>query len=101
MKLNNEVPARGLRLSANLYEDAANLSSEETRLLEDILKLPKDEIEQINRTYDIFDEEHRLSSKAARVEFLTTFCLLEKSKKLSPLMHMFSLLKIDFSYGII
>lgn len=48
MKVNNEVPARGLRLSANLYEDAANLSSEETRLLvEDILKLPKDEIEQI------------------------------------------------------
>ena len=47
MKLNNEVPARGLRLSANLYEDAANLSSEETRLLEEILKLPKDEVKQI------------------------------------------------------
>ena len=38
----------------------------------------KDEIEQINRTYDIFDEEHRLSSKAARVEFLTTVKYIEK-----------------------
>lgn len=47
MKLNDEVPARGLRLSANLYEDAANLSSEEKSLLEEILKLPKDEVKQI------------------------------------------------------
>ncbi|MBR3961965.1 MAG: class I SAM-dependent methyltransferase [Oscillospiraceae bacterium] len=38
----------------------------------------KDETEQINRTYDIFDEEHRLSSKAARVEFLTTVKYIEK-----------------------
>ena len=38
----------------------------------------KDEIEQINRTYDIFDEEHRLSSKAARIEFLTTVKYIEK-----------------------
>ena len=41
----------------------------------------KDEIEQINRTYDIFDEEHRLSSKAARVEFLTTVKYIEKYLK--------------------
>ena len=51
MKLNKEVPERGLRLSANLYEDTANLSSEETRLLENILKsledVPKDKFEQI------------------------------------------------------
>lgn len=38
----------------------------------------KDEFEQINRTYDLFDEEHRLSSKAARVEFLTTVKYIEK-----------------------
>ena len=38
----------------------------------------KDEIEQINRTYDIFDEEHRLCSKSARVEFLTTVKYIEK-----------------------
>ena len=38
----------------------------------------KDEIEQINKTYDIFDEEHRLSSKAARVEFFTTVKYIEK-----------------------
>ena len=41
----------------------------------------KDEIEQINRTYDIFDEEHRLSSKAARVEFRTTVKYIEKYLK--------------------
>ena len=41
----------------------------------------KDEIEQINRTYDIFDEEHRLSSKSARVEFLTTVKYIEKYLK--------------------
>ena len=41
----------------------------------------KDEIEQINRTYDIFDEEHRLSSKSARVEFLTTVKYIEKHLK--------------------
>ena len=51
MELNKEVPERGLRLSANLYEDTVNLSSEETRLLENILKsledVPKDKFEQI------------------------------------------------------
>ena len=51
MELNKEVPERGLRLSANLYEDTANLSSEEMRLLENILKsledVPKDKFEQI------------------------------------------------------
>lgn len=51
MELNKKVPERGLRLSANLYEDTANLSSEETRLLENILKLledvPKDKFEEI------------------------------------------------------
>lgn len=41
----------------------------------------KDEFEQINRTYDIFDEEHRLCSKAARVEFLTTVKYIEKYLK--------------------
>ncbi len=51
MELNKEVPERGLRLSANLYEDTVNLSSEETSLLENILKsledVPKDKFEQI------------------------------------------------------
>ena len=51
MELNKEGPERGLRLSANLYEDTVNLSSEETRLLENILKsledVPKDKFEQI------------------------------------------------------
>lgn len=51
MELNKEVPERGIRLSANLYEDTANLSSEETRLLENILKsledVPKDKFEEI------------------------------------------------------
>ena len=41
----------------------------------------KDEFEQINRTYDIFDEEHRLCSKAARVEFLTSVKYIEKYLK--------------------
>ncbi|MGN0627723.1 MAG: class I SAM-dependent methyltransferase [Oscillospiraceae bacterium] len=41
-----------------------------------------DEFEQINRTYDIFDEYKRLSrSKAARVEFLTTVRYIEKYLK--------------------
>lgn len=38
----------------------------------------KDEFEQINRTYDIFNEEARLHSKASRVEFLTTVKYIEK-----------------------
>ena len=41
----------------------------------------KDEIEQINRTYDIFNEEARLHSKATRVEFLTTIKYIEKYLK--------------------
>ncbi|MBR5310302.1 MAG: methyltransferase domain-containing protein [Oscillospiraceae bacterium] len=38
----------------------------------------KDEYEQINRTYDIFNEDTRLHSKATRVEFLTTVKYIEK-----------------------
>ncbi len=38
----------------------------------------KDEFEQINKTYDIFDENSRLHSKASRVEFLTTVKYIEK-----------------------
>ncbi|MBQ8611852.1 MAG: methyltransferase domain-containing protein [Oscillospiraceae bacterium] len=38
-----------------------------------------DEIEQIRKTYELFDEEYRLNrSKAARVEFLTTVHYIEK-----------------------
>lgn len=47
---------------------------------EELYKI-KDEFEQINRAYDIFDEEHRLCSKAARVEFLTTVKYIEKYLK--------------------
>lgn len=39
----------------------------------------KDEIEQIKKTYELFDEDTRLSrSKAAQVEFLTTVRFIEK-----------------------
>ena len=41
----------------------------------------KDEFEQINRTYDIFNEDTRLHSKSARVEFLTTVKYVEKYLK--------------------
>ncbi|MBR3609863.1 MAG: class I SAM-dependent methyltransferase [Oscillospiraceae bacterium] len=41
----------------------------------------KDEFEQINRTYDIFNEEARLHSKASRVEFFTTVKYIEKYLK--------------------
>ena len=41
----------------------------------------KDEYEQINRTYDIFCEDKRLSSKSAKVEFLTTVKYIEKYLK--------------------
>ena len=41
----------------------------------------KDEYEQINRTYDIFNEDARLHSKASRVEFLTTVKYIEKYLK--------------------
>ena len=43
----------------------------------DIYKI-KDEIEQIQKTYELFDEDSRLNhSKAARVEFLTTTRYIE------------------------
>ena len=39
-----------------------------------------DEIEQIQKTYEIFNENTRLNrSKAARVEFITTVNYIEKS----------------------
>lgn len=38
----------------------------------------KDEAEQINKTYEIFNEDKRLCSKAGRVEFLTTVKYIEK-----------------------
>lgn len=42
----------------------------------------KDEIEQIKKTYEIFNEDIRLNrSKAARVEFLTTVHFIEKYLK--------------------
>ena len=41
----------------------------------------KNEAERVNRTYDIFDEEKRFSSKAARVEFITTVQYIEKYLK--------------------
>lgn len=42
----------------------------------------KDELEQINKTYEIFNEDTRLNhSKAARVEFLTTVRYIEKYLK--------------------
>ena len=41
----------------------------------------KNEAERVNRTYDIFDEEKRFSSKAARVEFITTVQHIEKYLK--------------------
>ncbi|MBE6891923.1 MAG: class I SAM-dependent methyltransferase [Ruminococcaceae bacterium] len=46
------------------------------------LYLIKDELEQINKTYEIFNEDIRLNrSKAARVEFLTTVRYIEKYLK--------------------
>lgn len=47
---------------------------------EELYKI-ENEFEQINRTYDIFDEEHRLCSKSARVEFLTAVKYIEKYLK--------------------
>ncbi len=38
----------------------------------------KNEYEQINHTYDIFNEDMRLCSKAGKVEFLTTVKYIEK-----------------------
>lgn len=39
----------------------------------------QDETEQIQKTYELFDEDHRLNhSKAARVEFLTTVRYIER-----------------------
>lgn len=49
--------------------------------LEDIRSI-KDEAEQVNRIYDIFNEEKRLNhSRAAQVEFLTTVRYIEKYVK--------------------
>ena len=64
-------------LSANLYEDAANLSSEETRLLvESILKLPKDEFEQIvdnRRNGQMGNYDFGKNSVAASYNLMKTF----------------------------
>lgn len=47
----------------------------------DIYKI-KDEIEQIQKTYELFDEDSRLNgSRAARVEFLTTARYIERYLK--------------------
>lgn len=47
----------------------------------DIYKI-KDEIEQIQKTYELFDEDSRLNcSRAARVEFLTTTRYIERYLK--------------------
>lgn len=47
----------------------------------DVYKI-KDEIEQIQKTYELFDEDSRLNhSKAARVEFLTTTRYIERYLK--------------------
>lgn len=48
----------------------------------DMLRKVQDEIEQIKGTYEIFNEDTRLSySKAARVEFITTVNYIEKYLK--------------------
>ncbi len=48
---------------------------------EQLIKI-ENESERVNRTYDIFNEDSRLNrSKAARVEFLTTVCYIEKYLK--------------------
>ncbi len=45
----------------------------------DELSAIQDETEQIRKTYELFDEDHRLNrSKAARVEFLTTVRYIER-----------------------
>ena len=47
----------------------------------DALKLIEDDAKRTNALYDIFNEESRLHSKAARVEFLTTVSFVEKYLK--------------------
>lgn len=42
------------------------------------LKTIADEREQVNRTYEIFNEDQRLASRAAHVEFLTTTRTIEQ-----------------------
>ena len=39
------------------------------------------ETERVNRTYDVFDEANRLSTKAGKVEFITTVRYIEKYLK--------------------
>ena len=39
------------------------------------------ETERVNRTYDVFDEAKRLSTKAGKVEFITTVRYIEKYLK--------------------
>ena len=48
--------------------------------MEDLLKIENEE-ERVSAIYEIFDEDSRLSSKAARVEFLTTVRQIEKYLK--------------------
>lgn len=48
--------------------------------MEDLLKIESEE-ERISALYEIFDEDFRLSSKASRIEFLTTVRQIEKYLK--------------------
>lgn len=48
--------------------------------MKDLLKI-KNEEERVSALYEIFDEDSRLSSKASRVEFLTTVRQIEKYLK--------------------
>jgi len=50
------------------------------RTFEDVLKI-EDELERINVMYEFSNEDIRLSSKAARVEFLTTIHIIDRYLK--------------------
>ena len=52
----------------------------EVKSYEDVLKI-EDELERISVMYDFFDEDIRLSSKATRVEFLTTIHIINRYLK--------------------
>ena len=64
-----------------LYRTLLFFGKETDMNLEEVYGI-KDEIEQIKKTYEIFDENRRLSRcKAARVEFLTNIRYIEKYLK--------------------
>jgi len=63
-----------------INENQGGASMSDVKSFEDVSKI-EDELERINVMYEFFNEDTRLSSKSARVEFLTTVHIINRYLK--------------------